>query len=273
MSWRIAVRHRTGYHYSSTVRASYNEARMTPTSSHGQHTLESRLDVSPGSRPLRYVDYWGTLVDAFDVHVPHTELVVTASSVVETTGVGDPPPPVAWDEVTADAVTDRHAELLTPSRYVSIEVDVAAAGAALAADHRPGRAGLEAVAWAHGQLGYERGATGAHTTSAEARVAGKGVCQDYTHIALAVLRAMGLPARYVSGYLYPLTGDGATVGLTTSGESHAWVEFWAGGWIAADPTSLTAVGERHVAVARGRDYADVRPLSGVYHGPPAESLG
>ncbi len=113
-----------------------------------------------------------------------------------------------------------------------------------------------------------------HTTSAEARAVGKGVCQDYAHVALAVLRAMGLPARYVSGYLYPLVdGSDPAVGMTKSGESHAWVEFWSGDWIAADPTGLAAVGERHVGVARGRDYADVRPLSGVYHGPPAESLG
>jgi transglutaminase-like putative cysteine protease len=85
---------------------------------------------------------------------------------------------------------------------------------------------------------------------------------------------MGLPARYVSGYLYPLAEDGESrIGTTTTGESHAWVEFWCGDWVAADPTSLAEVGERHVVVARGRDYADVRPLSGVYHGAPAHSLG
>jgi len=274
MSWRIAVRHRTGYHYSTPVRASYNEARMAPASSRGQHTLESRLDVMPGTRPLRYVDYWGTLVDAFDVHVAHTELVVTASSVVETAGVLDPPPAVGWAAVTAGEVADRYAELLAPSRYVCFEPEVTAAGAALAAEHPPAEAGLHAVAWSHEQLAYERGPTDVHTTSAQARVAGKGVCQDYTHLTLAVLRAMGLPARYVSGYLYPAASDTAsTVGASTSGESHAWVEFWSGDWVPADPTSLAAVGERHVVVARGRDYADVRPLSGVYHGPPAESLG
>ena len=274
MTWRIAVRHRTGYHYSTAVRASYNEARMTPASSVGQHTLESRLDITPGSRPLRYIDYWGTTVDAFDVHVPHTELVVTASSIVETAGVVDPPSGVDWEAVTAADVADRYAELLGPSRFVCFEPEVAAAGAALAGELPPAEAGIQAVAWSHEQLTYERGQTGVHTTSAQARATGKGVCQDFTHLSLAVLRAMGLPARYVSGYLYPIAGHtDRSIGATTSGESHAWVEFWAGDWIAADPTSLAAVGERYVVVARGRDYADVRPLSGVYHGPPAESLG
>jgi transglutaminase-like putative cysteine protease len=274
LSWRIAVRHRTGYLYSKAVRASYNEARMTPASSRGQQTLEARLEVTPGTRPLRYVDYWGSVVDAFDVHVPHTELIVTASSVVETAPRLDLPPPVEWAAVTSAAVVDRYAEMLGASRYVCFEPEVAVIAASFGAESAPAEAGLRAVAWSHEQLGYERGSTGVHTTSAEARAAGKGVCQDYTHLSLAVLRTMGLPARYVSGYLYPTAGDGnSTVGVSTSGESHAWVEFWAGDWLAADPTSLAAVGERHVVVARGRDYADVRPLSGVYHGPPAESLG
>jgi transglutaminase-like putative cysteine protease len=176
--------------------------------------------------------------------------------------------------VTSAELADRYAELLGASRYVSFEPEVSAAGAAFAAESLPAEAGLRGVNWSHDQLDYARGSTGVHTTSAEARAAGKGVCQDYTHLSLAILRAMGLPARYVSGYLYPTAGATAsTVGVSTKGESHAWVEFWAGEWMPADPTSLAAVGERHVVVARGRDYADVRPLSGVYHGPPAQSLG
>jgi transglutaminase-like putative cysteine protease len=269
MSWRIAVRHRTGYHYSTPVRASYNEARMTPASRRGQHRLESRIETTPGARPLRYVDYWGTLVDAFDVHVLHSDLVVTASSVVETAGVAEPPPAIGWDRLTAADVADRYAELLAPSRYVAFEPEVSVAAAALTARLAPAEAGLEAVAWTHQQLVYERGSTDVYTTSAQARAAGRGVCQDFTHLALALLRTMKLPARYVSGYLYPNVG---TVGATTTGESHAWIEFWAGDWIPADPTGLVPVSERHVSVARGRDYADVRPLCGVYRGPPAESL-
>ena len=84
MSWRIAIRHRTVYNYANPVRASYNEARLTPPSVDGQHTLQAALVVTPAVRPFRYVDYWGTAVDAFDIHVPHTELVVLATSTVET---------------------------------------------------------------------------------------------------------------------------------------------------------------------------------------------
>jgi len=208
------VRHRTGYEYASQVRASYNEARMTPVSGGGQHALESRVETGPPARLLRYVDYWGTVVHAFDVHVPHIELVVTATSVVETAGPRPAPPETGWEALAEPAVRDRFAELTVPSRYVLLEPEVVKVGEALAAAHRPAEAGRRAVGWVHDQLDYVRGVTGVHSTSAEARAAARGVCQDYAHLALALLRGMGLPSRYVSGYLLP-DGDGA-VGRTTA---------------------------------------------------------
>jgi transglutaminase-like putative cysteine protease len=270
VSWRIAVRHRTGYQYGSPARASYNEARMTPATTGDQHTLATRIDTRPDCRPLRYVDYWGTVVHAFDVHVPHTELVVTASSVVETPGPPPAPPEVGWETLDDPPVRDRHAELLAPSRYVIAEPEVTEVAAGLRA-HPPAEAGRRAVGWVHDTLEYVRGVTQVGTTSAEARAGGKGVCQDFSHLALAVLRAAGLPARYVSGYLVP--GQGAELDQPVAAESHAWVEFWAGDWLPLDPSNLSEVAERHVLVARGRDYADVRPLAGIYSGPPAQALG
>jgi transglutaminase-like putative cysteine protease len=271
MSWRIAVRHRTGYRYGQPVRASYNEARLTPPSIDGQRTLQAALTVTPAVRPLRYVDYWGTTVDAFDVHVPHTELVVVATSTVETASPRPAPAGARWSELADPAVHDRLAELLGPSPYVPVEAELADVGRSLRAGSTPVQAGLRAAAWTHEALQYEQGVTHVHTSSAEARAAGKGVCQDFAHVTLALLRAIGLPARYVSGYLHPVAA--ADVGETTVGESHAWVEFWAGDWVAVDPTSLADVGSRHVLLARGRDYGDVRPLSGVYSGTTAEQFG
>lgn len=271
MSWRIAVRHRTGYRYAGAVRASYNEARLTPPSRDGQRTLQAALAVTPAVRPLRYVDYWGTTVDAFDIHVPHTELVVLATSLIETAGPRPLPAGASWLDLADPAVQDRFAEFLAASTYVPAEPELAEIGQSLRAGATPVQAGLRAAAWTHETLRYERGATHVHTSSSEARAAGKGVCQDFAHVTLALLRAVGLPARYVSGYLHPTVE--AEVGQTTAGESHAWVEFWAGDWIAVDPTSLADVGSRHVLLARGRDYADVRPLSGIYSGPAAELLG
>jgi len=271
MSWRIAIRHRTGYRYGGPVRASYNEARLTPPSVDGQRTLQAALSITPSVRPLRYVDYWGTTVDSFEIHVPHSELVVLATSLVETAGPRPVPGGADWSELADPAVQDRFAELLAESTYVQAEPEVAEIGRSLRTGSTPVAAGLRAAAWTHETLQYERGATHVHTSSSEARTAGKGVCQDFAHVTLALLRAMGLPARYVSGYLHPTAN--AEVGQTTAGESHAWVEFWAGDWIGVDPTSLAEIGSRHVVLARGRDYADVRPLSGIYSGPAAELLG
>lgn len=271
MSWRISVRHRTGYQYGTPARASYNEVRMTPANTADQHTLATRLETVPETRPLRYTDYWGTVVHAFDVHTPHTSLEVTAASVVETPPPRPAPPDCTWAEIESPALRDRYAELLAPSRYVVAEAEVDEVARSLAGASPPASAGRAAVEWVHGQLAYVRGVTGVNTTSAEARAGGKGVCQDFTHLALAVLRSVGLPARYVSGYLYPHRT--AELNEPVRAESHAWVEFWAGEWVACDPSNLSEVAERHVLVARGRDYADVRPLAGIYSGPAAQSLG
>ena len=272
MSWRIAVRHRTGYHYKTPARASYNEVRMTPATAGGQHTLQSKVDTSPAAGTFRYVDYWGTIVHAFDVHQPHTELVVTATSVVETAGARAGPPPFGWTDLDDGGQRDRYAELLAPSRYVLAEPELDAVGAELAAQYAPTEAGRRAAAWVNEQLSYVRGVTEVNTTSVEARLLGEGVCQDFAHVALALLRAARLPARYVSGYLYP-GKEPAVLEEPVKAESHAWVEFWAGDWVAADPSNLSEVADRHVIVARGRDYADVRPLTGIYSGPGPGSLG
>ena len=114
------------------------------------------------------------------------------------------------------------------------------------------------------------GTTGVRTDAQEAWDQGQGVCQDIAHVTVALLRAAGLPARYVSGYLH--ADPSAEPGQTAIGESHAWVEYWAGSWRPLDPTSGAPVRERHVVVARGRDYADVPPLKGIYHGAPSVAM-
>ncbi|MFC6022906.1 transglutaminase N-terminal domain-containing protein [Plantactinospora solaniradicis] len=271
MSWRIAIRHRTGYRYGGPVQASYNEARLTPPTVDGQRLLQAALNITPETTPLRYTDYWGTTVDAFDIHVPHTELVVLATSTVETSAGRPVASGISWAELDGRTVRQRFGELLGATRYVPAEPELAEVARSLRGGSTPVEAGLHAAAWTHEALRYEPGATHVHTSSAEARAAGKGVCQDFAHVTLGLMRATGLPARYVSGYLHP--DADAAIGVATPGESHAWVEFWAGEWFAVDPTSLAKVGSRHVLLARGRDYADVRPLSGVYSGPAAEQIG
>jgi len=270
VTWRIEITHRSGYRYKREVTSSYNEARITPLSTDRQMVLDAAVTVAPRASVYRYWDYWGTLVDAFEVHEPHTELAVTGSSVVETSPPMESPDAIGWDLLTRPEVADEFAELLAPTPYASITDELVDAAASLAAGHDPLEACNATVDWARSRLRYQAGATTASTPGAEALAQGGGVCQDFAHVTLAVLRAMGIPARYTSGYLHPQRQ--AAVGETVTGQSHAWIEAWVGDWVPLDPTNGEPVGERHVVVGRARDYADVSPLKGIYHGGPAEAL-
>ena len=271
MSWRIAVRHRTGYKYAGPVRASYNEARLTPPSLDGQRTLGPPSPSRPRSgrcaTSTTGVRRWTRSTSTS--RTPSSSCWRRRWSRPPGRGPRRPAPTgPTWPTRPSGTALP---SCLPPSTYVAVEPELGEVARSLRAGSTPVQAGLRAAAWTHETLRYERGATHVHTSSAEARAEGKGVCQDFAHVTLALLRALGLPARYVSGYLHPTAG--AKVGETTAAESHAWVEFWAGHWVAVDPTSLADVGSRHVLLARGRDYADVRPLSGVYSGPAAAHFG
>lgn len=271
MTWRIAITHTTGYHYRRQVNSSYNEARITPISSDRQLVLESSVAVDPSTVAFRYWDYWGTLVHAFDIHVPHIELQVTGTSIVETSGRPDPPTDmVSWADLARPELCDRFAELLAPTRHVPIDDDVRTAAEPFRREASPAAACEAAVEWVKGSLRYEKGTTDVSTPAPDVLRQGSGVCQDFAHVTLAILRAAGIPARYVSGYLHP--HEEADLGVAMTGESHAWIEAWTGGWQAFDPTN-GAVAERHVVVGRARDYGDLSPLHGIYHGGPAEALG
>lgn len=268
--WRMRVVHATGYAYKSPVTASFNEARLTPRSDSRQNVILNRVETVPATRQYRYVDYWGTAVTAFDLHAPHTELEVTASSVVET-DVGDrPEETVTWEDLHSEAVVDRYDEVLTASDYTPASKRIARVGQRIARDHDPYEAVIAAANWVHTELDYVPGTTGVHSSGLDALREGKGVCQDFAHLSLILLRSMGIPARYVSGYLHP-KGD-AKIGDTVDGQSHAWVQAWTGGWWNYDPTNDTDIDERYISVGVGRDYADVSPLKGIYSGEGSTDL-
>jgi transglutaminase-like putative cysteine protease len=267
MTQRLSVVHTTSMLYRGDVVASFNEARMTPLSTAGQLMLRHELLVSPAARIHRYVDYWGTSVEAFDVHLPHHTLTVISSSVVDTVERWRQAPGASWAELRADAVADRWCEFLGTSAVVD-DADADEARAAVLADLRRAptpRAAIGLAIEAVGdRLSYTPGATHVHTSAGEAWAEGRGVCQDFSHTSLSLLRAVGIPARYVSGYIHT---EDAEIGAPGLGESHAWIEVWNGAWEAHDPTNGRAVAAAHVVVARGRDYRDVSPLTGIYAGP------
>ena len=268
--WRMRVIHATGYAYKSPVTASFNEARLTPRSDSRQNVILNRVETVPATRSYRYVDYWGTAVTSFDLHAPHTELEVTSSSVVETDRGELPTNKVSWDDLRSEAVIDRFDEVRSPTEYTPESRRMARVGERIAKYHDPLEAVTAAANWVHGELDYVAGTTGVHSSGLDALREGKGVCQDFAHLTLILLRSMGIPARYVSGYLHP--NKRAKVGDTIDGESHAWVQAWTGGWWNYDPTNDTEINEQYISVGVGRDYSDVSPLKGIYSGEGSTDL-
>ncbi|TYQ02747.1 UNVERIFIED_ORG: transglutaminase-like putative cysteine protease [Gordonia westfalica J30] len=272
MSWRLRVVHSTGFAYHSPVTSSYNEARITPRSDARQNVIVNRVETVPATRSYRYTDYWGTAVTAFDLHAPHEELEVSGMSVVETEAGQRPAEEdqASWEHIRSEAVMDRYDEMLSNTTYVPKSRQLIAAAKRVAKGLTPEET-VEALSrYVHQEMEYVPGTTGVHTTAVDAWNERKGVCQDYAHLTLVMLRGLGIPSRYVSGYLHPKPN--AAIDKTVQGQSHAWIEAWTGGWWGYDPTNDTPITEQHVSVGVGRDYADVSPLKGVYTGGGATDL-
>jgi transglutaminase-like putative cysteine protease len=268
--WRLRVVHTTGYAYQSAVTASYNEARLTPLSDTRQNVILNRVETIPATRSYRFTDYWGTAVTAFDLHAPHTDLTVTSSSVVETERPEPHATDVGWEDLESEAVIDRFDELLRPTERTPASKRLKPICRKLAKDQDLAGAVVATAKWVRGELDYLPGTTSVYTSGLDALNEGKGVCQDFVHLSLMLLRGMGIPARYVSGYLHPKRN--AVVGDTVDGRSHAWLQAWTGSWWNYDPTNDSEINEQYVSVGVGRDYTDVSPLKGIYSGEGATDL-
>ncbi|WP_375388033.1 transglutaminase N-terminal domain-containing protein [uncultured Amnibacterium sp.] len=263
---RVRVRHVTGYHYGGQVTQSYNEARMLPPSGDGQFVLASNLEISPISSTHGYVDYWGTRVNSFEILTPHEQLSLTATSLIEVMRSPHEETGTTWAELeTAARGAVGTVEQLQQTGLTEPPEEVRELARAAAADLDPCAAALEVCREVHRRVTYMAGVTSVQSTAQEAWAEARGVCQDIAHIALGALRSIGIPARYVSGYIHP--DPSFPLGTAVTGESHAWIEWFCGAWRGYDPTNDLEIGERHVLVGRGRDYADVAPLRGIYAGP------
>ncbi|WP_420864186.1 transglutaminase family protein [Streptomyces deccanensis] len=261
---RLRIRHTTRVAYAQPAASSHNEVRMTPLTLPGQTTLDARVLVNPSTPTWSYWDYWGTQVTGFDLIEPHSDLTITATSLVETSPPEPPPDAPDRAEIRRLTADSRLLEYLTATGRTTLPQglldrareaseglsahETAIAVSALVADH----------------VAYVPGATGVHTSAFEAWEQGAGVCQDIAHLTLGMLRGLGLPTRYVSGYLHPERE--AELHRPVAGQSHAWIEYWAGDWTGYDPTNRVPADESHVIVGRGRDYDDVTPHKGIYRG-------
>ena len=268
---QLRIVHTTGFEYDGGATASFNEARLTPLTVGGQIVVHTRLDVHPAPWTWTYRDYWGSQVTAFEVLDPHDELTVTATATVHTHRRAATPELLSWEEIRRDRVADQFTEYLQVDDRVRPPDDLAALCAEIGrSTPTPHDAARAICALVHEEVDYVVGSTHVSGHAADSWDARAGVCQDMAHLVLGGLRQLGIPARYVSGYLHPTTEP--VVGETVRGESHAWVEWWDGDWHGYDPTNDAEASDRHVVVATGRDYGDVRPLSGIYTGAGTSSM-
>ncbi len=269
MTWRMAVTHETTYDYESDVVASFNEIRMTPTSGRGQLLVHHRTTVQPYVSLFSYRDYWGTTVEAFDLHTPHARLSVLSDNVVESWSATIDTEKISWGRWETAHVSDQFVEFLRPTALAPPIPDSESIVDGFRSASTPMIAAEACVDLVRQHMTYTSGATNVHTTADEAWMSRRGVCQDYSHITISLLRTLGIPARYVSGYHY--TGSGE-IDEPVRVESHAWLEAWVGDWIPFDPTNGKDVGEQYVTVAVGRDYNDVSPMRGIFSGGASRAI-
>jgi transglutaminase-like putative cysteine protease len=274
---RYRVTHTTTYAYEELVSICHNEMRLEPRSAPQQQCLATALAIDPMPAVLTTaLDYFGNHASFFTVQEPHHRMRVTARSELEIAAPRRPEPgeTAPWESLRERLRSDRtqHAleafEMSFDSPLAPVSAPFAEYAAPSFAAERPIlEALLELTHRIHADFEYRPGATSVTTPVHEVLERRHGVCQDFAHVQLACLRAQGLAARYVSGYLHtrPAPGRERLVGADAS---HAWVSVWCGddGWIDVDPTNDLLVGDQHVTLAWGRDYADVAPIKGVILG-------
>jgi transglutaminase-like putative cysteine protease len=267
---RYSIRHITRFTYESPITESVMEARMQPRTDTLQRCLQFTLMTTPSARVMTYRDHDNNLVHHFNIPGRHSRLTVTAEALVECMTMRSPPHrlgPAAWSRLGSMAASGQWWEYLAPSTFVQ-ETDALVAFRAeigLERGNDPLVALRRLMGEVYARFAYSPRSTRVDSPIDEALETRKGVCQDFAHIFLSLVRPLGIPARYVSGYLFQPAGS---QNRSTDGATHAWVEVLLPdlGWVGLDPTNNLIANDRHIRVAIGRDYADVPPTRGVFKG-------
>jgi transglutaminase-like putative cysteine protease len=280
---KLSIFHRTRYDYGSPVKGSFNEARLQPVSDGGQTCHSFSLQVWPSPEFRLYRDYYGNIVHCFELPEPHSCLQVESKAVVSTrpSSLPEDSELAPLTDLSGLANNPECFDFLQTSSMLSVDAEVGrlARKAALhphaANGHRPPPKNVWQTALAlrrfiHANFTYSPQTTDADTPMNEVLRTRRGVCQDFAHVMIGMCRALQIPARYVSGYIY----NGPHDHLLGSQASHAWCEIYLPGfgWRGLDPTNNTQADEHHVKIGVGRDYADIIPVKGHYHGTNQKTM-
>ncbi|SRR6266496_1242771 len=270
-----SVRHVTMFAYEPAVRESIMEVRMQPRSEGRQRCLNFQLQVTPTTNVMQYRDFMGNIVHNFDIAGSHDSVKLTAQGVVEVEASNLPDPRAAgnWDELDALTAAEDYWEMMLPSLFTEPTGELAKLANEIGCERRGNFFEFltELNQGIFEAFDYVPKSTKVDSPIDEALTNRQGVCQDFAHIMIALLRELKVPARYVSGYLFH---EPESLDRSSDGASHAWVEVLVPslGWVAFDPTNNLFADDRHIRVAIGRDYADVPPTRGVYKGGAASQL-
>ena len=280
------IRHVTRFTYESAISESVMEARMQPRTDATQRCLHFGLRTQPASRVMMYQDHQGNVVHHFNIPGRHSQLTVTAEALVACSAAVDPPsaadsfahvPNAAvmsgsttWERLDALTSSGEFWDVLNSSPFArrTARLETFACEIGLGRDSDPLVTVRQLTAEIHQRFEYSPLSTRVDSPIDDALETRRGVCQDFAHIMIALVRGLGIPCRYVSGYLFQQGQDSVR---SVDGATHAWVEVLMPdlGWIGFDPTNNLMTGDRHIRVAIGRDYADVPPTRGVYKGVSA----
>ena len=264
---KLKISHRTEYRYAMPVKNNNNELRVTPIDNQRQRTILHLVRVLPAIKMRKYHDLYRNTVSFFEVEEVHKELVIDVSSVVETkpTPVNLIPKDCPLSSLLLPEITESFQPYLQSDGPVKIIPQIWR----MAVDARAEKKDIFSVVMAlmekvHAHCKYVSGVTNVNTTTEEFFANPRGVCQDFTHLFMAACRSIGIPSRYICGYVF----DAKRGEILGSHASHAWSEVWIPGfgWLGLDPTNKRIVDDNYVASALGRDFRDATPIRGSYWG-------
>jgi len=273
-----AIRHFTRYRYSQLVWQSMMEVRMHPRSEGTQRCFVFQLSVNPRARIFGYTDSYGNLVHHFDLPSRHSQLTIVTDALVNIEDEPRVPESMeyeGWGELEQLVEKNDYWDMLMPSHFARSSPELEDLAREIGATERDGRSPLaflmDITSGVHRSFNYVKKSTAVNSPIEHALRSRQGVCQDFAHIMIALLRNARIPCRYVSGYFYH-NADNAHP--SADGETHAWVEALLPGvgWVGFDPTTNRLAGGQHIRTAIGRDYADVPPTMGVMKGKAETQL-
>ena len=273
-----AIRHFTSYRYNRSVWQSMMEVRMHPRSEGNQRCFVFQLSVNPRARIFGYTDSYGNLVHHFDLPSRHSQLTIISDALVNIEAQPSIPEVMeyqGWQELEEIVEKKDYWDMLMPSHFARSSPELEQLAGEIGVTERKRRSPLaflqDIASGVHRSFSYVKKSTAVNSPIEDALRSRQGVCQDFAHIMIALVRNARIPCRYVSGYLYHSTEN---VHPATDGATHAWVEALLPGlgWVGFDPTIDRLASEQHIRTATGRDYADVPPTRGMMKGKTGTQL-